>query len=342
MKRFISFVTAYVIMFTMVLYLPLTKKNIVYADNYEYAWFPLRTMYLTQLSFESYSHGNSYHIDCSGNYEQYAFAPFTGKVVFTTSNYGTVLFQSLDKVHYADGSLDYMTVIFMHCSNYDELEQYRLSGKIIKQGEDFLKVGGTGSWGDATAYAKHYDIGIYKGAISWPSSYYSQTGNMYPFESFFINRDITRVVQPGLLYYANTLTRGSYSNWSGLWKDLILKIEPSKPNLSISSGSSTSQTTFSWNACSNTDRYDLRVFAGDESQEFIYQQTTGTSISLNLPEGNWSANVVAVNNTSNGYETYGWSDKVSFSTGLGICEPKAVTSYNGHVYALYNNLTYYD
>lgn len=135
----------------------------------------------------------------------------------------------------------------------------------------------------------------------------------------------------------------SYWGW-GYHVNINIKnnVVPSQPTLSISSGSSTSQTTFSWNACSNTDRYDLRVFAGDESQEFIYQQTTGTSISLNLPEGNWSANVVAVNNTSNGYETYGWSDKVSFSTGLGICEPKAVTSYNGHVYALYDNLTYYD
>ena len=135
--------------------------------------------------------------------------------------------------------------------------------------------------------------------------------------------------------------------WGRYW-DGVLRynaedtIVPSKPSLTVSSGTSTSKTTFSWNACSYTDRYDLRVFEGDSSQEFIYQQTTGTSISLDLPEGNWSANVVAVNNTANGYETYGWSDKISFSTGLGLCEPKAITSYNGHVYALYDNMTYYD
>ena len=96
-------------------------------ETYESAWFPLRTMALTQISFESYSHGSSYHIDCSGRYEQCAFAPFTGKVVYTTSNYGLVLFQSLSPVHYADGSLDYMTVVFMHADNTAELEKKRVS-----------------------------------------------------------------------------------------------------------------------------------------------------------------------------------------------------------------------
>ncbi len=92
----------------------------VCADGtYEYAVFPLRTMCVTQLAFESgktASHGNSYHMDCSGKYEEYAVAPFTGKVVFATENYGLVLFQSSAPVHYADGSLDYMTVVFMHLS----------------------------------------------------------------------------------------------------------------------------------------------------------------------------------------------------------------------------------
>ena len=36
--------------------------------NCEDAWFPLRTIAITQISFESESHANSYHMDCSGHY----------------------------------------------------------------------------------------------------------------------------------------------------------------------------------------------------------------------------------------------------------------------------------
>ncbi|MBP0975762.1 MAG: hypothetical protein J6P20_06840, partial [Oscillospiraceae bacterium] len=119
--------------------------------TYEYAEFPLRTMCVTQLAFEdgkTGSHKNSYHIDCSGKYEEFAVAPFTGKVVYATDNYGLVLFQSCDPVYYADGSLDYMTVIFMHCANTDELVKLRTAGTVVPQGDDLVRCGGIGKNGE--------------------------------------------------------------------------------------------------------------------------------------------------------------------------------------------------
>ena len=59
------------------------KNSIVVAAEYEYAWFPVNQVNITQLCFESYSHSYSYHFDCKGKNapgSDYAFAPFTGKV----------------------------------------------------------------------------------------------------------------------------------------------------------------------------------------------------------------------------------------------------------------------
>ena len=122
------------------------------------------------------------------------------------------------------------------------------------------------------------------------------------------------------------------------------EIIPSKPILNVSSATASDKVTFSWNACSNTDRYDLRVYAEGMSGDnyFIYKQTNGTSLTYTLPEGNWWANVVAVNNTANDHETYGWSEENHFSVNFGYPEPKAMTTYNGHIYALYEATTYYD
>ena len=192
-------------------------------DVYEYAEFPLRTMCITQLAFESASHGNSYHIDCSGKYEEYAVAPFTGKVVYTTKNYGLVLFQSSEPVHYADGTLDYMTVVFMHCANTDELEKSCENGTVYSQGADLIRCGGIGRNG-LEEYVRHFDIGVHKGAISSPmddaaaGGIFSRLGNVYPFEGLFVDPELTvNIVCWGSLGKGNTLTKGSYSDWKDCW-----------------------------------------------------------------------------------------------------------------------------
>lgn len=115
-------------------------------------------------------------------------------------------------------------------------------------------------------------------------------------------------------------------------------VYPSKPSLSVSSGSTTSKTTFSWNSCSNAEWYDVRIYKSDGTNIISTFNINGLSYSIELPHGDYYATVHSVN--SNG--TFTGSDEVPFSVGLGLCEPKAITSYNGHVYALYENRTYFD
>ncbi|MDE5885379.1 MAG: InlB B-repeat-containing protein [Oscillospiraceae bacterium] len=197
------------------------SRFIAYADDYEYAWFPVDQVNLTQLSFESYSHSYSYHIDCKGG--NYAFAPFTGKVVYIDTSWGMLGLQSTNKVHWADGSLDYMTVWFMHGLNSGSYTK----GQIINQGTSFYKMGGMGD-GNPNCYGYHYDIGVSRGQINTPKDQsghgvgnYCGCGSDYPYNAFFLNRQKTpNIVNPGKLRGSFVGGSNNKSNWTGLWKDL--------------------------------------------------------------------------------------------------------------------------
>ncbi len=273
------------------------------ADAYEYAIFPLRTMCVTQLAFEG-SHNNSYHMDCSGKYEEYAAAPFTGRVVYTTENYGLVLFQSCEPVHYADGTLDYMTVIFMHCANTDELAEYRAAETVVPQGTDLIRCGGIGRDGEEE-YVRHFDIGIYKGQIASPfdppeaGGVYSRLGNIYPFEGFFVDPDRTvNIVNWGTLVNGHTLAKGDYSDWKSCWVSLkdadTVQAQPAKtyeqpavsttpaassetvkseappekrmPEKPLVSVSSADEVVISYQDCENATYYNVRVYDSSSRQ----------------------------------------------------------------------------
>lgn len=197
------------------------------ADDYEYAWFPVNQVRLTQLAFESYSHSYSYHFDCVGSKavgSDYAFAPFTGKIVYTDASWGFCGLQSTDangnpkKVYWADGSLDYMTVWFMHGSNVSSLSK----GQIIPQGTEFFREGSVG------ASSAHYDIGVSRGQITTPKDQtgqgvgnYCGCGSDYPYNAFFLNRAKTpTIVNPGKLQGRFVGGSNNKSDWTGLWRDL--------------------------------------------------------------------------------------------------------------------------
>lgn len=116
-------------------------------------------------------------------------------------------------------------------------------------------------------------------------------------------------------------------------------ITPSKPTLTTTPGTSTKATTFTWSKSTNADWYDVRIWFPNVNDPLIYWQCSGTSLSVNLPEGqSYWANVAPVNGE---HLTYTFSDNIYFDVGLGTCEPTAITQYNGHLYALYDNLTNY-
>lgn len=187
------------------------------SDSYETAWFPAPVMNLTQIAYESLSHGenNTVDIDPGGD----VFAPYTGKIVLTAPEWGFVLFQSLDKVFYANGTLDYMTVGFMHDSDISDLSV----GQVISQGTPFYQAGGMGD-GDPEAYGKHVDLSVYKGKLN-SVSWYGQ-GNVYAFNAFYINRNMTRSIINKGKAYTDISSLGEYADWNNLWKVLGEGVDP--------------------------------------------------------------------------------------------------------------------
>jgi len=183
-------------------------------DSFEKAWFPAPVMRITQIAYESCSHKNTNVIDIAPGGR--VFAPFTGKVVYKNTRWGYVLLQSVNKVYYADGTLDYMTIGLMHDSDISDL----YVGKIISQGEAFYDAGGMGA-GNPHAYANHVEIGVFKGQISSPPNPSKlSNGEIFAYDAFFISTKTTSIVNEGLMEHGNYMTGGASSDWSGYWKSL--------------------------------------------------------------------------------------------------------------------------
>ena len=130
----------------------------VAADGYENAIFPME--------YVNISHSENKHPEIRNGRYRYAndlagkdgkrddfFAPFTLEIMRldldTSSNF--ILFKSKDKVHYADGRLDYMYISVGHDDDIDNLKK----GEIIPQGTVFYR---EGTEGKATGNHVHMEI----------------------------------------------------------------------------------------------------------------------------------------------------------------------------------------
>lgn len=243
--------------------------------EYEQAWYPATHMYVVQIAYESYSHLSYNTMDIANitglsKEEKRVFAPFTGVIVYNDTqnkgtkyknfgNYGYVLLQSLDKVRYADGTVDYMTVGFMHDADISDLPQ----GKVIKQGEFFYDHGGMGN-GNPKAYSSHVEVTVFRGrfrSLSGPNSDGSYNvgnwlrkfneakkqnkgskserrshGDLYAFDAFSVNTARTKTslyTSVGYKLDGNTMGgKNAPSDWSGKWKDLNGNPFPAVPTLS--------------------------------------------------------------------------------------------------------------
>lgn len=187
------------------------------SGTYENAIFPMATMNLSQLAYESATHGSRNAIDCVGS--TYAFAPFTGKIVAIDRdyNYNTIWFQSTNKVKYPDGTLDYMTVLFMHGSNFSDLKAKYNAGTVISQGTNFYKLGGRGPNGDYE-YQTHLHMEIIKGKVAGGWSY---RGNVYAYNGLYINRaKTTSIIDKGTMESGNYMTDGGATSWANKWKTI--------------------------------------------------------------------------------------------------------------------------
>lgn len=158
----------------------LERQGITNSAGQDLALFPANSMRITQGAYDTYSHMRQNAIDIQPT-NSMAFAPFNAMVVRKDPGYITcngVWIQSVDKVRYADGSYDYMTVLFMHDNNIDNLTV----GQMLTQGEYFYQSGTTGNSSGA-----HIHLAVYRG--EYRADMVFGSGDIYAEDAFFLMDD---------------------------------------------------------------------------------------------------------------------------------------------------------
>lgn len=134
----------------------------------EKAVFGMDTLNVTQGMNNSFSHKGVLAIDVAGKDGgiESMRAPFTGIIKRIYQGY-VVWLESTNKVKYADGTEDYMTVIVMHDNDTSDLKV----GQIIKQGQIFFQEGTKGY-----ANGNHIHISCGKGKYTGNGWYQNKYG----------------------------------------------------------------------------------------------------------------------------------------------------------------------
>ena len=179
-------------------------ERMVAQDGYEVALFPMPYLYMSQDEGGDYSHIGTYNIDLLGwgangrIYQAPIYAPCTMKVVATWLNYAggnSVFFESVDKVHLANGQLDYLTISFGHDSN----PPITTIGQVVNQGDLCYH---TGTYGNVTGDHTHTCCGQghYQGVTSRPpENHQDLTNRIHYWEALYVND--------------TTIVRGFNHNW---------------------------------------------------------------------------------------------------------------------------------
>ena len=151
--------------------------------------FPAKNMRITQ-GYDIGTHKSSYAIDNAGkdsNIEE-IYAPFTGiikKIYYNDAN--EIWLESVDKVEYPDGTIDYMTIMFAHANDVSNL----FVGKRIKQNEEFYS---EGTKGNVTGAHCHMECGKGKfNGSGWHKNnngYWSINNSKKPEECLWIDDSI--------------------------------------------------------------------------------------------------------------------------------------------------------
>ena len=135
----------------------------------ENAIFMMNYLNVTQTANNNFSHKGCLAIDISGldTGIDTLKAPFTGTIKRIYSDNNAVWIESNDKVRYADGTIDYMTVLTMH-NNSTSLKV----GDVIKQGTPYYKEGTRGY-----AIGNHIHLSVGKGKFIGSGWYQNSNGN---------------------------------------------------------------------------------------------------------------------------------------------------------------------
>lgn len=142
----------------------------------------------------NFSHKGDKAIDITGvkNFK----APFTGTIKKILSNDNEVWLESHEKVLYADGTIDYMTILTLHDNDISNL----YVGKVIKQGEVYYSEGTKGN-----ATGDHIHLAVGKGKFEGSGWFKNSYGY------WCINNQID--VYKGLFLYDKVKVVNGLYNW---------------------------------------------------------------------------------------------------------------------------------
>ena len=170
MKRFVSFLLSLVLLMASVPLVGLLtdapiipEAEAVGMDGLEYALFPMEIMDISRSNNKAI--GYRYHVDGGSHDKYYSYdyvgadttvnAPFTMKVVAVGGDH-SVVFESVDKVHLANGTVNYLTCMYTHDNNINGIEV----GNEYSQGQYFYD---QGKYGKATGTHLHMEIALGRG-----------------------------------------------------------------------------------------------------------------------------------------------------------------------------------
>lgn len=187
-------------------------------NGYQVLLFPMEVMNITQGNNVG-THLGTNALDNAGKDTgiDQTIAPCDMKLVAYDSakNGNAVFFESLNKVYFRDGSLDYATFMFIHDNNIEDIKSWAKSGKTWKQGQTF---GDEGAAGYATGNHCHMEVA--KGKYSHMYDRNAQGTYHLPNN---VSADLAFVTDGTTIK-----NKGSFANWAD---SSVIKVStPSTPN----------------------------------------------------------------------------------------------------------------
>ena len=220
------------------------------------AMFIMDTINISQGMYGSYSHQGSKAIDLTGRDGGIdpAYAPFDGKVVYMSTSAAYIIYQSLNPVEFADGTVDYMTVWVMHDDNVGRFS----IGQTFSQGQHFFN---EGSSGYATGNHIHLECarGTYQGQYKNSYGVWCINNQINPYDALYLSNSTEIINGYGYNWrrtnptpYARPAISRSYINYqqSGSYRvNVEVTNAESVSSVRVATWTQQDQSDLHWNYC---------------------------------------------------------------------------------------------
>ena len=185
----------------------LPNQQLIDNNRKQVALFPLEGFQISQPWWGTYSHDQTRYYatdflayDSNGNrvYRANCYAPVKIKLLWIDTANCCALWQSTERVHFADGSIDYLGIIVYHDNDIENGTYYPI-GTVKNQGEVFNK---TGTGGNVSGDHVHIEVG--KGEVS-----------LLDYKFHFLDTTSCRRIKPDEALFINNTTIVSSTYDSG-------------------------------------------------------------------------------------------------------------------------------